>query len=315
MNLREQEYICMIAKCGSITKAARKLNITQSALSLFVRNLEQRLGVTLFERYKKEIVLTGAGELYVDTAQQILALGEEFELKLQEYLAEGKGRIRFGINSKRSPFIVPELLLKMREVCPKVDIVVKETDTRHLTSMMQAKELDCIFSYEKMTEHTMVSELVSSDRLGLIINGENPNLAYAYYDEERGGMCIDINHLRDETFLVYENDESRYEFDSITAEAGFKPYIQEYYNVDTMLGLVEGGYGIMYMNETYIHLFQQGEKERLRFLLTGRKSGTVDIYFSYYKHLLQYAYGRKFVEVMKEICSNISKINDKHKNN
>ena len=85
MNLREQEYICTIAKYRSITKAAKELNITQSALSLFVQNVEKRLGTPLFERYRKEVLPTYIGELYLESAQNILVEGEKFNLQLQEY--------------------------------------------------------------------------------------------------------------------------------------------------------------------------------------------------------------------------------------
>ena len=235
MNLREQEYICTIAKYRSITKAAKELNITQSALSLFVQNVEKKLGAPLFERYKKEVLPTYVGELYLESAKNILAEGEKFDLQLQAYFTKGKGRVRFGINSRRSPLIVPELLIEMRKLYPNVEIIVKESDTLSLVSMLLSNELDCVYTYEKVQDKAIHSSLLLNDRVGLAINSKSPLLKYAVYDKERDGYCMDMKYLKDETFLLYENDETRVEFDRLAAEAGFKPKIQEYYNVEYTL--------------------------------------------------------------------------------
>lgn len=300
VNLREQEYICAIAKYRSVTKAAKELNITQAALSLFVQNLEKRLGVQLFERYKKEMIPTYVGEIYLESARRILLEGERFHIKLQEYFDIGKGRVRFGINSKRSPLVVPQLLVKMRELYPNVDIIVKESDTLKLTSMLLEDELDCIYSYENIRHHAVHSELLSYDRIGLVISSRNPQLQYARYDEERQEYYIDLNCLKDETFLLYENDETRNDFDRLTAEAGFKPKVQEYYNVETMLELAEKNYGILYMNEVYTYNFnRRREKDPLRFFMAGQHSEKTEVWLSYHERMLEQRYGREFIEIIR----------------
>lgn len=58
MNLKEQEYVCVLAECGNITKAAEKLYISQPALSIYISNLEKTLGVKLFDRSGKRFTLT-----------------------------------------------------------------------------------------------------------------------------------------------------------------------------------------------------------------------------------------------------------------
>lgn len=299
VNLREQEYIYTIAKYRSITKAAKELNITQSALSLFVQNVEKKLGAPLFERYKKEVLPTYVGELYLESAKKILAEGEKFDLQLQAYFTKGKGRVRFGINSRRSPLIVPKLLIEMRKLYPNVEIIVKESDTLSLVSMLLSNELDCVYTYEKVQDKAIHSSLLLNDRVGLAINSKSPLLKYAVYDKERGGYCMDLKYLKDETFLLYENDETRVEFDRLTAEAGFNPRIQEYYNVETMLELVDKGYGVSYMNEAYIPDFlNKRRRESVKFILTGRKSDKVEVYLSYHERMKSQSYGRKFIEIL-----------------
>ena len=303
MNLREQEYICAVAKYKSMTKAARELNMTQAALSLFVKNVETRLGVPLFERYRKEMVPTYPGEMYLKHARRILEEGNDFNKELQEYLVYGKGRLRFGINSKRSPLIVPQLLMKMRERYPNVDVMVKESDTLQLVSMLQRDELDCIYSYEKVENHAIHSELLAFDRIGLVISKNNPILKKAVYDEKKQGEYLDLGLLQNEVFLLYENDETRVAFDKMAQEAGFVPKVQEYYNVETMLKLTEMGYGIMYMNEMYVYHFRKRKEDTLRFLLTGKENDGAQVWLSYHERLLEKDYGRDFLHLIRRFES------------
>jgi len=195
VNLREQEYICAVARCRSITKAAMELNVTQAALSLFVQNVEKRLGVALFERYKKEMIPTQVGEVYIEYARRILTEGEAFEEWLRDYFQKGKGRIRFGINSKRSPLIVPQLLLKMRELYPGVEVSVKESDTLQLSAMLQNDELDCIYSYEKIQNKVIHSEFLNYDRVGLILSSDYPVLKNIHYDRKDKNKSLDLQDL------------------------------------------------------------------------------------------------------------------------
>ena len=64
MNLKEQTYVCVLAECGNITKAAERLFISQPALSIYISTLEKNLGVRLFDRSGKRFTLTcGRGDV------------------------------------------------------------------------------------------------------------------------------------------------------------------------------------------------------------------------------------------------------------
>ena len=76
MNLKEQQYVCTLARCQSLSRAAEELFISPSALSVYISNLEKYLGVRLFERTGrgKAFVLTSIGEEYVVRAEKMLEL-------------------------------------------------------------------------------------------------------------------------------------------------------------------------------------------------------------------------------------------------
>ena len=84
MNTREQEYMLALDKTRSITRAAEQLHVTQPTLSLFLTNLEKRLGTPLFHRLGKKLVPTQVGEAYLRRAQQIVALKYDFEMEMRD---------------------------------------------------------------------------------------------------------------------------------------------------------------------------------------------------------------------------------------
>lgn len=81
MNLKEQQYVCTLARCQSLSRAAEELFISPSALSVYISNMEKYLGVRLFERTGrgKAFVLTSIGEEYVVRAEKMLELKAEFD--------------------------------------------------------------------------------------------------------------------------------------------------------------------------------------------------------------------------------------------
>lgn len=86
MDLREQEYVVALAKHQSITRAAEELYISQPTLSIFLNRLEERMGVPLFDRVGKRLVPTCAGELYVRSAREMLAIQNEFRGELNDMI-------------------------------------------------------------------------------------------------------------------------------------------------------------------------------------------------------------------------------------
>lgn len=303
MNLKEQEYIYTIARNRSITKASKELHITQSALSLFVQNVEKQMGIQLFERYKKEMIPTYYGELYLLYADRILREGKEFNQKLQSVIDKKEGRIRFGINSRRSPYIVPGLLVKMKKLYPNVEVIVKESDTISLTSLLLNNELDCIYSYEKISNRNIISELLLGDRIGMAIGKSHPQRKNIFYDKSIKTYWIDSKCLDKETFLLYENDETRICFDNWMTEAGIHASVQEYYNVETMLALAEIGYGIPYLNEMYVKNYNKNWKKEstLEFVLANQQKDKIEVYFSYHIRLLENEYGKEFTDIIKNM--------------
>ena len=91
MTLQQLTYIKMTAECGNITEAAEKLFISQPSLSTAIHNLEKEMGVTIFVRSKKGVVLTREGEELLSYAGMLL---EQVDI-MKEHFGVGKARMHF----------------------------------------------------------------------------------------------------------------------------------------------------------------------------------------------------------------------------
>ena len=126
MNMKEQQYVCVLAECGSITRAAKELYISQPALSIYINNLEKSLNVKLFERVGKRFILTYAGERYVEKARAMLRLEEEFEEELKDITGNYTGRIRIGVQTRRATWLLPPVVAAYEQEFPNVDVILYE---------------------------------------------------------------------------------------------------------------------------------------------------------------------------------------------
>jgi len=123
MTFKELEYIWAIADEKNITKAAKKLNISQPAISRCLLKLEKELEISLFEKIEGNYVPTSAGNLYLQFAKDVLARKVQFDSDFRELLQYRQGRLRFGITPGRSKSLTPDVLPKIRKHFPDIKIV------------------------------------------------------------------------------------------------------------------------------------------------------------------------------------------------
>ena len=110
MDRRELEYIIVIAQEKNLSKAAERLYVSQPALSRFLLKLETQAGLPLFERKKRQLVPTLAGELYLDTARKMLQLDQDLERQLKKLRECTHGKLTIGITPGRGHTVLPRVL-------------------------------------------------------------------------------------------------------------------------------------------------------------------------------------------------------------
>ncbi|MDK2741476.1 MAG: LysR substrate-binding domain-containing protein [Nitrospira sp. BO4] len=144
MTLTELQYIVAVAQERHFGRAAERVSVTQPALSLAIKKLEEELGTTIFERRRDRIQLTSLGEQIVHQAQRVL---EEVE-RIKILAAQGKdqlnGLLRFGVIATVGPYILPDLVPLLNARAPKMPLELEENLTQNLAGMLKSGKLDVI---------------------------------------------------------------------------------------------------------------------------------------------------------------------------
>src|ERR1700759_4155638 len=138
LDLDQLQSFCAIADSGSFTEAARRVHKTQSAVSMQIKRLEERLGEELFLRDGRTVVLTEEGEALYAKARRMLRLNAEIvDLFSSEDLA---GSIRFGVPDDYAVKLLPVILSSFQKTHPRIVVDVRCQPSEELLDGMRSCE-------------------------------------------------------------------------------------------------------------------------------------------------------------------------------
>ena len=144
MTLTELKYVVAVAETRHFGHAAERCCVSQPSLSASVKNLEEELGVRLFERGKRGVFLTEAGEQIVAQARRALEEAERVKTVARQGRDPLKGVLRLGIIHTVAPYLLPDLVGALRRGAPGMPLDVEENTTATLDRMLKAGELDAV---------------------------------------------------------------------------------------------------------------------------------------------------------------------------
>lgn len=140
--LRQFEFAVALARHCHFGKAAKAVHVSQPGLSSQIKELEDRLGVTLFERDRRKVRLTAAGEEVVKRAQDLLLQVDELSLAASLYARRVQGRVRLVAIPTMGPYLLPALTQAMTEKWPFVNLVLHEEQTSVLLEDIRQGNMD-----------------------------------------------------------------------------------------------------------------------------------------------------------------------------
>lgn len=217
LNYHHLRYFRAIALGGSLTGAARQLKLSQSALSVQLRHLEENLGQPLFDRQHKTLVLTEAGRIALEYAESIFKSGEELLDVLQNRAARGRGYLRVGAVANLSRNFQLRFLQPVigRE---DVELIIHSGTLRELLSQLQAHRLDVVLSnapVRRDAETHWHCHLLDEQPVSLVGR------------KKRGGKPFRFPEDLRSTPVVLPSLESsiRTAFDVLADQAGIRPLI------------------------------------------------------------------------------------------
>lgn len=239
MELRHLNYFKAVAEELNYRKAAERLFISQPGLSRQIRQLEGELEVQLFERDKKQVSLTAAGNYFKNEVDFVLNHLETTKVQLKEIAAGREGELRIGFLGSASNQVLPDLLNRLNATFPTIATSLEELSNQHQVEMIQKDELDLGFVRLASVPNELEKKIVFKDTFSLVVPESHP---------VRSENFNSLSQFAEESFILFSSDYSNYYYDQIMGicrNAGFRPQVRhKSVHALTIFRLVENGLGV-----------------------------------------------------------------------
>lgn len=193
MDLAALETFLAVVNAGSFSRAAESLHRTQPAVSIAVRKLEEGLGQPLVVRGSRELKLTDAGRLLVDSAERMLNLREQLKKSIADLGQMRRGQLSLGVNESSIHAVLPALA-RYRQRYPDIPIAVHRTFSRDVPREVLNYRLDLgVISFIPQETNLEAVEF-SRDDLVLVVH---PGHRFARRRQ------VEITDLGEETFIAH----------------------------------------------------------------------------------------------------------------
>jgi len=239
LELRHFNYFMAVAEELHYRKAAEKLFISQPGLSRQIKQMEEILGVKLFNRSKKKVSLTEAGQYLKEEVQFILNHLEITKKQLKLIDEGNSGELRIGFLGSAMQQVIPELLLGLRDAYPSIKTSLEELSNQAQVNAIMKDKLDMGFVRLARVPKELELKPVFEDTFSVVVPED-----YAIDQQSFKGMKT----LQHEHFILFSQDYSPLYFDtvmSICEDAGFTPKVShKSVHAQTIFTLVENKLGI-----------------------------------------------------------------------
>lgn len=193
---KNTQYILEVAKCGGITKAAKNLFITPSALSKFILAKEKELNVSLFAREGKKFVLTYAGKRYVQMLEKLNRYQIEINAEMQRLASMYMGRLRIGFQMSLAHVVINDVLPEFQKLYPSMQIMLEEGSSNELFQLLGTHQLDVVISLTKENNPEFSYINIKRGAIVLVVPKKDPLLKEAVMKEDFSYPWIDLTKCR-----------------------------------------------------------------------------------------------------------------------
>ncbi len=142
MTLTELKYLIAVAEEQHFGRAAARSFVSQPSLSAAVKNIEDELGVRVFERSKRGVALTAVGAEVVAQARRTLEEAARIKVVAKQGKNQLRGVLRVGVIHTIAPYLLPQLVAALRKLAPEMPLDIEENMTANLDRMLKAGEID-----------------------------------------------------------------------------------------------------------------------------------------------------------------------------
>ena len=217
MDVRSLSYFLEVAKQNSFSKASQTLHVTQPTLSKMIKNLEDELGVTLFDRSTRRVQLTEAGEAVRMHAQMVIRSIDHLRSALEDIKHLKHGQFSLGLPPVIGPSFFPPIIARFRQQYPRISMRIVEEGGKRVERDVLEGALDLGVVVLPVDESRFETLPLVKRKLHLVVHPGHP-LA--------GRTRVRLVELQEENFIMFQQGFSLYDrVREACIRAGFEPKV------------------------------------------------------------------------------------------
>lgn len=254
MDFKQLTYFVNTVQEGNISKAAQKLNISQPPLSTKLKELENELGVILFERGSRKIELTEVGRIFYARALSILEQMDIAKKELEDYNSGKIGTLRLGIISSIGSTLINEWLTSFHQLYPDIRFNIFEGNTYEQLERLRNNLIEAAIVRTPFSASDLVCSVLRKEKVCAV--------GHAHYFENLPTPTVSVTDIYNKPLILYRRWEKIIK--KIASEEAIKPNIF-CMNDDarTTASMANSGLGIGIIPESSLPLLHAGIETRI----------------------------------------------------
>ena len=252
MKLQQLRYVVKVAECGSITEASRRLFVSQPSITASIRDLENEMGVHIFERTNKGVIVSEEGETFLGYARQVL---DQADLLEDKYKGASEQVPHFSVSCQHYSFAVNAFVDVIREFdAARYDFTLREEQTHEIIEDVAHMKSELGILYLSEHNREVIERMLAANELvfeGLFCAA--PHI-FVCADHPLAGRDPFPPEALEKYPLILLDEGDDYEIQAVFDHYGVHPRIQYTVQQDqTILAMVSGGLGISIMEELMLY--------------------------------------------------------------
>jgi len=247
VDIRGLEVFLSVAKHLNYTRAGEELNLSQPSVSIRIKQLENELGMKLFEQLGKKVALTDAGLLLVSHARRVIAAIQDAKQALEELQGLERGSLRIGASTTPGMYLIPQIIAGFKERYPKIEVHLGIKDTKQVEEGVIRNEFDFGFVGGHLVGDEVDVLAWVTDQLVLVVGPKHP-LAKK--------KSIKAEDLRKEKFILRElGSATRSTIASHLQKSSLAVQtVMEMENPESVKKAVQSGLGIAFISKFAVEI-------------------------------------------------------------
>ena len=206
LTLRQLEIFLNVVREGHLTNVAKSMGLSQSAISMAIKELEKILGNPLFDRINKKLILNEMGRAFEKEVAPILKKINDIEYEFKNSV--NKGMIRVGASTTIVDYLMPPIICSYMNTYPDVKVALKEGNTKKIVELIKDGELDVGFIEGMVNDSEIIKTIIGVDEL-VVVTTDKSLLNECFIDsiQDKKWVLREEGSGTREVFLNYIKDK------------------------------------------------------------------------------------------------------------